>query len=74
MRWAALAPQRGGFIRRSACENGIGGRRLGVEQFDAEILIQLQHAARHGDNNVIDIVVAEGFAQHAQVLIEIAVG
>ena len=66
--------RRDGFNSSLGWISTLGKRRPGIEQFDAEILIQLQHAPRHGDDNIIDIVVAEGFAQHAQILVEVAVG
>ena len=66
--------RRDGFNSSLGWISTLGKRRPGIEQFNAQILIQLQHAARYSDDNVIDIVVAEGFTQHAQVLIEVAVG
>jgi hypothetical protein len=68
-RFGSSGPRRVARLRPGALR-----LRPGVEQFDGEIRIELQHAARHGDDNVVDIVVAEGFAQHAQILVEVAVG
>ena len=45
-----------------------------IHRLDNHIGVKLQITARDGDDNIVDTVVATGFAQHAQILVKVAVG